>query len=67
MADYDPDRKRFRKYDQEFSGPVGEVVLRGSVEAWQCSCYHWNGDTVPRCNNCGQPRPEQSKKGEVTK
>lgn len=58
--DYDPDRNRFRKYDQEFKGPVGKVVATFEVkDVWQCKCFHWNGDLVPRCNNCGQPKPSE--------
>lgn len=28
-----------------------------SSPAWQCECFHWNGISVPRCNNCGTPKP----------
>lgn len=53
---YDPDLWRFREYDQQVNPlPGSRVALTGSVPAWHCECYHWNGITVSSCNNCSLP------------
>jgi hypothetical protein len=54
MADYDPDREYFRQLDQAFTDIPTQSIPGGSVPAWRCSCYQWNGITVERCNNCGK-------------
>lgn len=61
MANYDPDQHYFRILDQQTQSmvPTGPAILSGSVPAWTCECYWVNGETVERCNNCGEPRPEQ--------
>lgn len=56
---YDPDEYYFRLLDQQTQhwAPTGKAILSGSVPAWTCECYHVNGISVPRCNNCGEPKP----------
>lgn len=56
---YDPDAQYFRELDQQTQSltPAGDVILSGSVPAWLCDCFHWNGVDVPRCNNCGEQKP----------
>lgn len=51
----------FRQLDQQYANePCGRVVLTGSVPAWECECFHWNGVNVPTCNNCGAPKPSMA-------
>jgi hypothetical protein len=57
MPDYDPDREYFRQLDQAFRDIPTQGIPGGSVPAWQCACYQWNGISVERCNNCGAPQP----------